>query len=49
MRLDKDLRELIESLNSRNVEFLVIGAYALAFDGHPRHTGDLQALGEMPE
>lgn len=41
MKLDQDLREFIESLNARNVRYLVVGAYALAFHGRPRYTGDI--------
>src|ERR1700722_13615383 len=44
MRLEKDLREFVELLNSRKVEFVVVGAHALAFHGHPRYTGDLDLL-----
>lgn len=39
--LSKDFREFIASLNSNNVRYLVLGAYALAFHGHPRYTKDL--------
>ena len=39
--MQDDLRELIESLKSHNVDFLVVGAHALAFYGHPRFTEDL--------
>ena len=39
--LGKDLIEFIESLKSRNVEFLVAGAHALAYHGRPRFTEDL--------
>ena len=39
--LSRDFREFIASLNSNKVRFLVIGAYALAFHGHPRYTKDL--------
>ena len=41
MRLGKDLREFIELFLSNEVEFLVVGAHALAFHGRSRHTGDL--------
>jgi hypothetical protein len=41
MALQKDLKEFIDSLNSNEVEYLVIGAYALAVHGHPRLTGDI--------
>jgi len=42
--LPKDLREFIESLNSHGVEFVVVGAHAVAFHGHPRFTGDIDLL-----
>jgi Nucleotidyl transferase of unknown function (DUF2204) len=41
VKLQRDLREFIESLNSHAVEYLVVGAHAVAFHGHPRFTGDL--------
>jgi hypothetical protein len=41
MTLNKDLREFIESLNSHKVEYLIVGAYALAYHGCPRYTGDV--------
>ena len=41
MKLDQDLREFIELLNARDVRYLVVGAYALAFHGRPRYTGDI--------
>lgn len=39
--MKEDLKELIESLQSHHVEFLVVGAHALAFYGRPRFTEDL--------
>ena len=44
MPLQKDLREFIESLNSHHVEYLIVGAFALAFHGVPRSTGDIDIL-----
>jgi len=38
------LNELLALFVSRNVEFLVVGAHALAFHGVPRYTGDLDLL-----
>jgi hypothetical protein len=35
------LSEFIELLNSREVEYLVVGGHAVAFHGHPRFTGDI--------
>ncbi len=39
--LNKDFREFLESLNSRNVRYLLIGGYAVALHGHPRYTKDI--------
>lgn len=41
MKLHKDLSEFVELLNSHGVEYLVVGAHAVAFYGHPRFTGDI--------
>ena len=41
MEIHKDFRELLALLNENNVEYLIIGGYALAFHGAPRYTGDL--------
>ena len=38
---EKDFIEFIELLNIHDVEYMVVGAHALAFHGRPRHTGDL--------
>ena len=44
MRLSSDLREFLELLNSRGVEYVIVGAHSLAFHGRPRYTGDLDIL-----
>lgn len=41
MKIQSDFKELLELFNSHNVEYLVAGAYALAFHGAPRYTGDI--------
>jgi hypothetical protein len=41
MILSKDFQEFIELLNKHGVEYMVVGGYALAFHGKPRHTGDM--------
>ena len=41
MELHRDFRELLESFNAHGVEYVLVGAYALAFHGAPRYTGDL--------
>lgn len=40
-KLQKDLSEFVGLLNSRKVEYLVVGGHAVAFHGHPRYTGDI--------
>ena len=44
MDLAPDFDEFIGSLIAHGVEFVVIGAYALAFHGVPRFTGDIDVL-----
>ncbi len=44
MTLSKDWREFLELLNSRGVEYVIVGAQSLAFHGRPRYTGDLDIL-----
>ncbi|HNU93115.1 MAG TPA: nucleotidyl transferase AbiEii/AbiGii toxin family protein [Spirochaetota bacterium] len=44
METQKDFKELLELLNARSVEFVIVGGYALAFHGVPRYTGDLDIL-----
>ena len=41
MEVQKDFRELLELFNKHNVEYMIVGGYALAFHGVPRYTGDL--------
>lgn len=41
MDLAPDFDEFIASLTAHGVEFVIVGAYALAFHGAPRFTGDL--------
>jgi hypothetical protein len=44
MELAPDFDEFFGSLIDHEVEFLVVGAYALAFHGAPRFTGDVDVL-----
>ena len=44
MDLAPDFDEFIECLTVHGVEFVIVGAYALAFHGAPRFTGDLDVL-----
>ncbi len=39
--LSSDLREFIRLLNTKSVKYVIVGAWAVAFHGRPRYTGDL--------
>ena len=39
--LTSDFKEFAQLLNTNEVEYLIVGGYALAAHGHPRYTGDL--------
>jgi hypothetical protein len=41
MTLFPDWREFIELLNSHGVDYVIVGAWARAFHGVPRSTGDI--------
>jgi len=41
IRLPKDFKELLQLLNSNQIEYLVVGGYAVALYGYPRATGDI--------
>jgi len=41
METHQDFRELLELFVAHEVEFLLVGAHALAYHGAPRFTGDL--------
>src|SRR5215510_1340926 len=44
MGLSKDWKEFLELLNSRGVDYVIVGAHSLALHGRPRDTGDLDNL-----
>jgi len=44
VKLSKDLKEFIELLNSRKVDYIVVGGHVVAFHGHPGFTGDIDFL-----
>lgn len=41
MEIQPDFKELLALLNAHNVDYVIVGAYALAFHGAPRFTGDI--------
>jgi|GEM_PF-1272636 len=40
METRKDFKELLECFNKNEVRYVIIGAFALAWHGHPRYSGD---------
>jgi hypothetical protein len=42
--MNRDFRDLLSAFNDRGVEYLVVGAHALAAHGHVRATKDLDVL-----
>lgn len=53
MALSEDLSEFVESFLLEEVEFIVVGAFAMAFHQLPRQTGDIDLFvnssGENPD
>ncbi len=41
MEPQSDFKELLGLFNKHKVEYIIVGAYALAFHGAPRFTGDI--------
>jgi hypothetical protein len=39
--INQDFSDMLSALSEEGVEFLLVGAYALAVHGHPRATGDI--------
>jgi len=44
MEVQPDFKELLELFNENNVDYLIVGGYALAYHGVPRYTGDIDIL-----
>jgi hypothetical protein len=44
MDVPRDFSELLALFNAHHVDYLIVGAHALAFHGAPRYTGDLDLL-----
>lgn len=43
--LPRRLPRVLRVVRRARVEFLIVDGYAVGFHGHPRFTGDLEALG----
>ncbi len=49
MILEKDFEDFLKLLNKYNVAYMIVGGYALALHGKPRHTGDLDIWIDVSE
>lgn len=49
MILEKDLEDFVKLLNNYKVAYMIVGGYALALHGKPRHTGDLDIWIDISE
>ena len=41
MLFNPDFKDMLRALSDAKIDFLLVGAYAVAAHGHPRATGDL--------
>jgi predicted nucleotidyltransferase len=46
LTLHNDFADFLRLLNGRNVRYIVVGGYAVAYHGYPRYTGDLDVFVE---
>ena len=44
MEVQQDFRDLLALFSAHKVDYLIVGAYALAYHGAPRYTGDMDIL-----
>ena len=44
MIIHKDLQEFFQLLNENNVDYVIVGGYAVAFHGYIRATKDIDIL-----
>lgn len=44
MEAQQDFRDLLALFNAHKVDYIIVGAHALAYHGAPRYTGDMDVL-----
>ena len=44
MEVQQDFKDVLKLLNAHKVDYVIVGAHALAFYGAPRFTGDIDIL-----
>ena len=49
MEISSDFKELLQAFNAANVKYLIVGAHAVGYHGHPRGTGDFDVWVERSQ
>jgi len=49
MRVEKDFRDFLKSLNAKKARYLIVGGYAYSYHAEPRYTKDIGILVEATE
>jgi len=44
VEVQPDFRDLLALFNAHQVDYIIVGAHALAYHGAPRYTGDMDLL-----
>ena len=44
MEVQQDFKDLLALFNAHKVDYIIVGAHALAYHGAPRYTGDIDIL-----
>ncbi len=44
MNIQPDFEELLQLLEENNIDYMIVGGYAVAFHGYPRFTNDLDVF-----
>ncbi len=44
MEVQQDFKDLLALFNAHKVDYIIVGAHALAYHGAPRYTGDMDIL-----
>jgi len=49
MKVEKDYRDFLKSLNAKKARYLIVGGYAYSYHAEPRYTKDIDILVEATE
>jgi len=49
VEISSDFKELLQAFDAANVKYLIVGAHAVGYHGHPRGTGDFDVWVERSQ